>query len=186
MESGKQRLLLHTCCAPCSTSVIERLRSDFHLSAFFFNPNIHPREEYELRARQMREYARKAGMEFIEPKYDTERWFASTRGMETEPEGGKRCLVCYRLRLESTAEYAARSSYDYFTTTLSLSPHKNAQNINQIGREISQEYRIKYLEADFKKKDGFKRSLELSKTHDLIRQDYCGCIYSKQGKEKEA
>lgn len=184
MKSANPKILLHTCCAPCSTSVIERLRPDFHLSTYFYNPNIHPREEYELRARQMKEYARKLAVEFIEPEYDPEHWLVLTRGLETEPEGGERCWVCYRLRLESTAEYAARKGYDYFATTLSVSPHKNAQKINQIGREASQKYRIKYLEADFKKGEGFKRSIELSKNQGLVRQDYCGCTYSKREREK--
>ncbi len=184
MKSGKPRILLHTCCAPCSTSAIERLRSEFHLTTFFYNPNIHPQEEYELRAQQMRKYAQKVEVDFIEPEYEQERWFALTRNMEMVPEGGERCWACYRLRLESTADYAVRSRYDYFTTTLSVSPHKNSQKINQIGREASEKYRIKYLEADFKKKEGFKRSVELSKSGGLVRQDYCGCIYSKSAKGK--
>ncbi len=184
MKSGKPKMLLHACCAPCSTSVIERLRSEFHLTTYFYNPNIHPREEYELRTRQMKEYAQKVEVEFIEPEYEQERWFALTQNMEMVPEGGERCRACYRLRLETTADYGARRGYDYFATTLSVSPHKNAQKINQIGRKASQKYRIKYLETDFKKREGFKRSVELSKSQGLFRQDYCGCIYSRREREK--
>lgn len=175
------KLLLHICCAPCSTAVIEGLSSDYNVTGFFYNPNIHPKEEYELRLGEMQRFSEKVGFDFIESPRDPERWFELTRGLKHEPEGGERCRVCFRMRLEETARTAKEGGFDIFTTTLSVSPHKNAGVINSIGRELGERYDVSFLPADFKKKDGFKRSVEHSKKHGLSRQNYCGCVYSKEG-----
>jgi predicted adenine nucleotide alpha hydrolase (AANH) superfamily ATPase len=172
------RLLLHICCAPCSTEVTRRLASDYEITGFFYNPNIHPREEYGVRLTEHERFSKEIGINYIEGDYDPETWFERTRGFENEPEGGKRCQACFALRLEETAKLAEEKGFDVFTTTLTLSPHKNARLINSIGKRIGQDYGVRFLFADFKKKDGFKHSLDLSREHNLRRQNYCGCVYS--------
>ncbi|MFH1773410.1 MAG: epoxyqueuosine reductase QueH [Methanobacteriota archaeon] len=169
----KPKLLLHVCCAPCSTHVIETLK-EFDIVAYFYNPNIHPAEEYKLRLKNLK----KLGVTFVEGKYDVDAWFRATRGYENEPEGGARCEICYRLRMGETAMFAKKKGYDYFATTLTISPHKSARAINSIGEELSKKYGVKFYSADFKKKNGFKKSVELSKKYELYRQRYCGCVFS--------
>jgi predicted adenine nucleotide alpha hydrolase (AANH) superfamily ATPase len=180
MTGAKKRLLLHVCCGPCSTHVIEVLRPEFEVSTYFYNPNIHPIEEYELRLEAMRKVSQMAGVPLVEGEYEVEHWFRSTKGFETEREGGKRCSVCFRLRLEKTAVFARNVGYQYYATTLTVSPHKDARIINETGIELQKRYGIDFYEADFKKKDGFKRSCQLSKEYQLYRQHYCGCVFSSQ------
>ena len=175
----KKRLLLHTCCAPCSPHVVELLRSTFEVSAFFYNPNIHPLEEYQVRLEEMKKFLRTISVELIVGDYDADQWFRLVEGLEQEQEGGKRCELCYRMRLERTALTAQTKGFQYFATTLTVSPHKNAKIINRIGREIKSNPDVIFYEADFKKRDGFKKSCELSERHGFYRQNYCGCIYSK-------
>jgi predicted adenine nucleotide alpha hydrolase (AANH) superfamily ATPase len=176
----KPRILVHICCAPDSLFVMDLLSKDFAVSAFFYNPNIHPHEEYILRLEETRKVARTLGFEIIEGPYDDIRWFQITSKFKDEPEKGRRCDVCYAIRLEKTAEKAAAGRFDMFTTVMSLSPWKKAEVMNKIGRMFGQRFKIGFLAANFKKKDGFKKSTELSKRHNLYRQEYCGCIYSKR------
>ena len=178
----KKRLLLHTCCAPCSPHVIELLREEFEVGAFFYNPNIYPLEEYKLRLEEMRRFLGEISVKLIVGDYDADQWFGMVKGMEQEKEGGRRCKLCYRMRLGKTAFMAHSNGFQYFATTLTVSPHKNAQIINQIGREIKGNADVAFYAADFKKRDGFKKSCELSDRHGLYRQNYCGCIYSKEKK----
>lgn len=186
-------LLLHACCAPCSSYVLEYLSSIFNITLLYFNPNISPKEEYDLRADEIKRISGKFPnkIEYIICDYSPERFFEISKGLEKEPEGGERCEKCYRLRLEESAKIAKNGGFDYFTTTLSISPHKNAQMLNSIGKELSETYDLPYLFSDFKKKNGYKRSCELSEEFGLYRQAYCGCIYSKiesenRTKEKNA
>lgn len=177
-------LLLHACCAPCSSSVLERLSSFFEITIYYYNPNISPYEEYGKRIREIERFIKDFPavhpIHFLEGKYDNNRFEDIARGLEKEKEGGARCSKCYYLRLEDTARVAKQHNFDYFTTTLSVSPYKNADKLNQIGRFLEKEYDVLYLVSDFKKKDGYKRSIELSREYNLYRQDYCGCIYSKR------
>lgn len=173
-------MLLHTCCAPCSTHVLEVLRRAFDLSLYFYDPNIHPKEEYEMRRDEMKSYSKRFGIPFAEGPYDIESWFVVVRGHEKDREGGERCFACYEMRMREAARFAMENRFDYFGTVLSVSPHKNAERINEIGKKLSRELGIKYLEADFKKRDGFKKSVSLSKEHGLYRQDYCGCVFSRR------
>ena len=179
---NKKKLLLHTCCAPCSPHVVDLLRGEFAVSAFFYNPNIYPLKEYELRLNEIKEFLRALSVELIVGEYDSGQWFGRVDGMEHEKEGGRRCRVCFRMRLQKTALVAQERGFHYFTTTLSVSPHKNAQIINKIGSDIQGTGDVAFYEADFKKGDGFKKSCELSKKHGFYRQNYCGCIYSKKQK----
>ena len=179
---NKKKLLLHTCCAPCSPHVVDLLSREFEVAAFFYNPNIYPLKEYELRLNEIKEFLQALSVELIVGEYAADQWFARVEGMEQEKEGGRRCQVCFRMRLEKTALVAKERGFDCFTTTLSVSPHKNAQIINQIGREIQGTGDVAFYEADFKKRDGFKKSCELSKKLGFYRQNYCGCIYSKEQK----
>ncbi|HEX9027390.1 MAG TPA: epoxyqueuosine reductase QueH [Clostridium sp.] len=176
-------LLLHSCCAPCSSYVLEYLSKYFKISILFYNPNIYPMEEYSRRVAEQKGLISslkvKNEIRFIEGRYDTENFYNISKGLEEEKEGGSRCFKCYELRLKETAIIANEEEYDYFTTTLSISPHKNAQKLNEIGENLSQEYNVKYLYSDFKKKEGYKRSIELSNEYNLYRQDYCGCVFSK-------
>lgn len=176
-------LLLHSCCAPCSSYVLEYLSEYFNITVFYYNPNISPAEEFSKRAREQKrlisEMPLKNKVSFTEGKYDCERFYEISKGLEHVKEGGERCFKCYRLRLEETAKAAKNGGFNYFTTTLSISPLKNAQILNAIGRELSEIYAVPYLFSDFKKKEGYKRSCELSKTYSLYRQNYCGCVYSK-------
>ncbi|MBU2590440.1 MAG: epoxyqueuosine reductase QueH [Nitrospinota bacterium] len=174
------KMLLHICCAPCSTSVIERLRGEYDITLFFYNPNVEPLEEYQERLEETRRFAAEIGVEMIEAEYDNVAWCEAVKGYEDEPEKGKRCPICFDIRLKKTAEYAAQNGFDLFTTTLSVSSHKDHLVINQIGQEAGEELGVKFYQANFKKGEGFKRSLDLSKVHCLRRQNYCGCIFSKR------
>ena len=177
----RPRLLLHSCCGPCSSAVIERLAPYFDLTVFYFNPNIHPADEYQKRLETQAALVKAmGGAVLIAGAYRPERFFEAVKGLEEEPEGGERCTVCFRLRLEETARRAAEGGFDYFCTTLSVSPHKDADRLNAICRELAEQYGVAALPADFKKKDGYKRSLELSKAYGLYRQNDCGCVFSKR------
>ena len=183
-RSGKKpRLLLHICCAPCSSYVLEYLSEYFDITLFFYNPNITSENEYNYRIdeakRLIAEMPLTGKVDFVPARYDISEFFAIAKGFENEPEGGERCFRCYELRLCETAVFAAENGFDYFTTTLSISPYKNADKLNSIGESLSEKYGVKYLFSDFKKKNGYKRSIELSQEYNLYRQDYCGCIYSK-------
>lgn len=182
----RPRLLLHVCCAPCSSYVLEYLAHRFAITLYFYNPNIAPEEEYDFRYRELVRFVEECGytdIKIIRADYDPEEFNAIAAGLEKEPEGGARCYRCYWLRLRKAAEAAKEGQYDYFTTTLSISPHKNAQWLNQIGLTLGEEYGIPYLCSDFKKKGGYQRSIVLSREHNLYRQNYCGCIYSKNESE---
>lgn len=187
-EGRTPRLFLHSCCAPCSSYVLEYLSRYFEITVFFYNPNISPAEEYEKRVEEIRRMI--GEMEFVHPvklvegEYDPQVFFRMAKGMEHIPEGGERCFGCYRLRMEEAARLAKEGNYDYFTTTLSISPLKNAQKINEIGEELAEIYQVSHLPSDFKKKNGYKRSIELSGEYELYRQDYCGCVFSKLEREE--
>lgn len=178
-------LLLHACCAPCSSYVLEYLSAYFDITLYFYNPNISPQKEYVYRLDELSRLVSETDStaKIVAGEYEPERFFAIARGREAEPEGGERCFACYRLRLSASGEYAAKNGFDYFTTTLSISPYKNAEKLNEIGKEISEVYGVDYLFSDFKKKNGYKRSIELSRLYGLYRQDYCGCIFSRLAKE---
>lgn len=181
-------LLLHSCCAPCSSYVLKYLSEYFKITLLYFNPNIFPEEEYcrrvEEQKRLIRELPVRNPIEFIEGSYEPKEFFEAVKGLEHEPEGGKRCMVCYEMRLREAAIYAAKGGFDYFTTTLSISPLKNAEKINEIGSRLGMEYGVVHLPSDFKKKNGYKQSVELSKEYNLYRQNFCGCIYSKAETER--
>lgn len=185
IEETNQRpkLLLHSCCAPCSSYVLEYLTTYFDITIFYYNPNISPKKEFLFRAEEQQKLIEKMPLptpvSFLLGEYDSESFFTLAKGHEMEPEGGPRCKACYTLRLRKTAEEAKHRGFDYFTTTLSISPHKDAQALNQIGKQLAEEYDIPYLFSDFKKRDGYRRSCQLSKIYNLYRQDYCGCSYSK-------
>ena len=198
LEKNK-RLLLHSCCAPCSSYVLEYLREYFDITVFYYNPNISEDEEYRKRVleqkRLIEEYNRQVEtgdfenmhstfaahkIQIIEGDYEPECFYEMARGLEQCPEGGERCFRCYELRLRKTACLAAEKKFDYFTTTLTISPLKNAQKLNEIGERLAEEYKIPFLPSDFKKKDGYKRSIELSGQFGLYRQNYCGCVYSRR------
>ena len=178
------KLLLHACCAPCSSYCIEYLSEYFEITIFYYNPNIDKVEEYNYRLSELKrfisEFKTKYPVHLIDIGYHKEEFINIAKGLEDEPEKGARCLKCYRLRLEKSFQYAKEKKFDYITTTLTLSPHKNSQVINEIGRELENQYHVAYLYSDFKKRDGYKRSVELSHTYNLYRQDYCGCEYSKK------
>ncbi len=182
-------LLLHSCCAPCSSYVLEYLSAYFRITVFYYNPNIYPDEEYRHRVEEQQRFIAALPamnpISFIEGAFDKERFYAMSRGKEQLPEGGERCFGCYELRLRETAELALRLGFDYFTTTLSISPLKNAAKLNEIGERLAQEYGLRYLTSDFKKRDGYKRSTELSRTYGMYRQDYCGCVFSRAQREAE-
>ncbi len=178
------KLLLHSCCAPCSSYVLEYLSQYFSITVFYYNPNIDSGEEYAKRVAELERFV--AEFPAVHPinvvvgEYRPESFYSAVKGLETEPEGGARCEVCFRLRLEEAARLAAELKADYFTTTLSISPLKNAQLLNELGAEYSGIYKVPYLYSDFKKKAGYLRSIELSKEYNLYRQDYCGCVFSKR------
>lgn len=178
----KPKILVHICCAPDALYVLGLLQTDYEVTGYFYNPNIHPPEEYGLRLEEARKVARILNADLIEEIYDDERWFKTTQKFKDEPEKGRRCDVCYALRLEKTARKASESGFDMFTTVMSLSPLKKADVINRIGKMFARRHRIDFLEANFKKQDGFKKSVELSHSHSLYRQNYCGCIYSQRNK----
>ncbi len=185
LESEKKTatLLLHSCCAPCSSYVLEYLSQYFKITDFFYNPNIDPESEYTKRIVELQRLIDSMPMKhpvsFLAGPYDRDKFYAMAQGLEKVKEGGERCFRCYELRLREAARLAAEGGYDYFTTTLSISPHKNAVKLNEIGNRLGEEYGVAYLPSDFKKKNGFKRSIELSAKYNLYRQNYCGCIFSK-------
>lgn len=206
-------LLLHSCCAPCSSYVLQYLSRYFQITVFYYNPNIYPPEEYRKRVKEQEDFIkrfserarkeRENGMQqlsgnslgevlsvihpisFIEGKFEQDRFYETVRGLENLPEGGERCFQCYELRLREAAGYAKQMKMDFFTTTLSISPLKNAEKLNEIGEKLAEEYGISYLCSDFKKKDGYKQSVALSKEYGMYRQDYCGCVFSKQEREQQ-
>lgn len=183
------KLLLHSCCAPCSSYCLELLSQYFEVTVFYYNPNIYPPEEYTMRVaeqdRFIQNFPAKHTISFVEGTYDTERFYAMAKGMEQLKEGGERCFACYELRLKEAAEYAKANDFDFFTTTLSISPLKNAEKLNEIGKKLEEEYGIQYLYSDFKKQNGYKRSTEISNEYDMYRQYYCGCVYSKKQRDDE-
>ena len=183
-EQKVPTLLLHSCCAPCSSYVLEYLSHFFSITVFYYNPNISPKEEYEHRVEEIRRLI--GEMEFVHPvkfvegRYEPKEFFDMAKGLEDVPEGGERCFRCYRLRMEEAAKLAKEGGYDYFATTLTISPLKNAGKLNEIGEELEGIYKVSHLPSDFKKKNGYKRSIELSHEHGLYRQNYCGCVFSKR------
>lgn len=181
-------LLLHSCCAPCSSATLERLSNYFKITIFYYNPNITDQNEYQKRVEEQKKFISlipsKYEIKFIEGNYDPQIYFDTVKGYEHLKEGSERCFRCYRFRLLETAKTAKELGFDYFTTTLSISPYKNSKVLNEIGYELEKEIGINYLCADFKKKNGYKRSIELSKQYNLYRQDYCGCLFSKKEREE--
>ena len=177
----RKKLLLQCCCGPCSGYVLEYLTKYFDIAVLFYNPNIQPREEYEKRLFWMREVLSKypESVKIIECAYDGDKFVSAAKGLEKEPEGGERCTECFRLRLRETARFAKFEGFDYFCTTLSVSPHKDEMRLNDIGLELEKEFGVKWLPSDFKKRDGYKRSTQLAREYGLYRQDYCGCLFSK-------
>ncbi len=184
LEGKRPRLLLHACCAPCSSAVLERVRPYFDVTLYYFDPNIHPEEEYVKRGRELEKLLRLSGAEDVKllwGEYDPRTFFDAAKGLEGEPEGGARCGACFRLRLSATAELARKGGYDYFCSTLTVSPHKNAPLINEIGEALAGKYGLPWLPSDFKKRDGYLRSIRLSREYGLYRQCYCGCVFSDPG-----
>jgi predicted adenine nucleotide alpha hydrolase (AANH) superfamily ATPase len=181
-EEKAPTLFLHSCCAPCSSYVLEYLSQHFRITLFYYNPNIYPQEEYNKRvAEQEKLISRlqtKHPVALVTGEYDTSRFYAITKGLEKEPEGGLRCFACYELRMEEAAKIAKLEGFDYFATTLSISPLKNAQKINETGEKLGEKYGIKHLPSDFKKRGGYLRSIRLAKEYDIYRQNYCGCVFS--------
>lgn len=188
-EEKVPKLLMHSCCAPCSSYCLSYLAEYFHITIYYYNPNITEQAEYQKRVKEQQrllgELPVKYPISFVEGPYEPEVFLAMAKGMEQLPEGGGRCFACYELRQRKAAEYAKEHHFDYFTTTLSVSPHKNAPKLNEIGLRMAQEYGIPYLVSDFKKKGGYLKSIELSAEYHLYRQDYCGCVYSKAARERE-
>lgn len=189
LGSTAPSLLLHTCCAPCSSYCIEYLSNYFKITVLYYNPNIYPESEYIYRkSEQIRligEMKTKYPVSFIDCDFESDKFYSAVKGLENCREGGERCFVCYRLRLEKAARIASEKGFDYFTTSLTISPLKNAKKINEIGEELATEYHVKFLPSDFKKKEGYKRSIILSKEFNLYRQNYCGCVFSKGKTEKQ-
>lgn len=180
----KHSILLHSCCAPCSSHVISVLKDYFDITIFYYNPNISPIQEYEKRKQEQINFIKQldCGIKIMDCDYDNDVYEECIKGLENEKEGGARCLKCFRLRLEKTAKLASINNFDYFCTTLTVSPYKNSQVINSIGKELMNIYNVKWLYSDFKKEEGYKHSIVLSKQYNLYRQDYCGCIYSIRNK----
>lgn len=182
-------LFLHSCCAPCSSYCLEYLSDYFRITVFYYNPNIYPEKEYDKRVEEQKHFIErlpaKYPISFVEGHYDKERFYEMAKGLENIKEGGERCFLCYELRLRESAEMARRMRMDYFTTTLSISPLKNAAKLNEIGDRLAAEYGVKYLNSDFKKKNGYKRSVELSEEYGMYRQYYCGCVFSKKQRDEE-
>jgi len=190
-----KKILLHVCCAPCAIYVVKRLQEEnFEVTMFFYNPNIQPEAEYQRRKGEVERLSAKLDLDLITSPYKTEEWLSKVSGLEYEPEGGKRCRVCYDLRLSDTARYASLNGFDFFATTMTISPHKPAKVVNLVGREVTERInqeveqgktpgkKIEFLEADWKKHDGFKKACEMSHAEGFYRQDYCGCLYSKRNK----
>lgn len=187
LESFKEKktILLHSCCGPCSTAVIERLKDYFKITILYYNPNIEPKEEYIKRKEEQIRYIKESGssISFMDCDYDHASFLEASKGLEQEREGGARCSKCYYLRLKKTRDLALLNHFDYFGTTLTVSPYKNAQTINEIGKSLENE-KIHFLYSDFKKKDGYKNSILLSKQYNLYRQEYCGCLFGKNANQK--
>ena len=188
-EGTVPKLLLHSCCAPCSSYVLEYLSNSFEITVFYYNPNIFPENEYTKRILEQQtlisDMKVKHPVSFLAGNYDRNRFFQIAEGLEHLREGGERCFKCYELRLEEAAKIASDAGFDYFTTTLSISPLKNADKLNEIGTRLADKYGVNYLQSDFKKKNGYKRSIELSSEYGLYRQDYCGCEYSYRDRQKQ-
>ena len=188
-EGKVPRLLLHSCCAPCSSYVLEYLSDYFEITVFYYNPNIFPESEYTKRILEQQMLIQdmnvKHPVSFLAGSYERERFYEIAKGLEHLKEGGDRCFKCYELRLEEAAKIATEGEFDYFTTTLSISPMKNAEKLNEIGNEVGAKYGVSYLQSDFKKKNGYKRSIELSKEFGLYRQDYCGYEFSFRDRQRE-
>ncbi len=191
-EQRVPRLLLHSCCAPCSSYVLEYLSQYFEITVYYYNPNLYPDTEFAKRSKEQQrligEMEVRHPVSFVEGAFDKERFYQAASGLEEVPEGGERCFRCYELRLSEAAKLAREGGFDYFTTTLSISPLKNARKLNEIGEKLAAEHGVAYLVSDFKKRDGYRRSVELSKEYGLYRQDYCGCEFSwreRDGRAKE-
>ena len=188
--NGKPKLLLHACCGPCSSYVMEYLASVFDITVLYYNPNIYPQDEYQRRLKELKDFlprfppAVENKVRLVEMNYDPQEFYTAVQGLEQEPEKGGRCTVCYRLRMERAAQYAKAHGFVWFTTTLSVSPLKDPIRINQIGEELAAQYGLRHLPSEFKKRDGYKRSLELSREYGLYRQDYCGCEFSARARGK--
>ena len=184
----RPRLLLHACCGPCSSAVLERLCRYFDITVLYYNPNTWPAEEYHRRGEELERFVAAAhplGVTVVEDRYDPQEFYSAVAGLENEPERGSRCTVCYRLRLEQAARYAADHGFDWYCTTLSISPMKDPVRLNELGTELGRQYGVPFLPSEFRKKDGYKRSLQLSAEYGLYRQDYCGCVFSKREREKQ-
>ena len=185
---NKPKLLLHSCCAPCSSYVLEYLSKHFDITVLYYNPNIYPEKEYFFRENEQERFINEVfsnDVKFKKEEYNPDEFYTAVKGLEGIKEGGERCFKCYLLRLEKTAQVAKENNFDFFTTTLSISPYKNAEKLNEIGEALSGKYGVKYLVSDFKKKNGYKRSTELSREYNIYRQDYCGCVFSKAEREAE-
>ena len=188
-EERVPSVLLHSCCAPCSSYCIEYLSQYFRVTVFYYNPNIYPDSEYYHRVKEQQEFINrfpaKYPVGFIEGDFDTQEFYKAAKGLEQEPERGARCTECFKLRLGRTAEVASEKRFDYFTSTLTISPMKDAALLNQIGSEMGEVHKVKWLPSDFKKKNGYLRSCELSREYGIYRQDYCGCVFSYNERQKE-
>ena len=180
-----EKMLLHSCCGPCSTVCIERLKEKYDLTIFYYNPNIEPKEEYEKRKEEQKKVCNYFEIPFVDFDYDNKLWHKAVKGLETEPEGGARCEKCFFFRLLKTAKFAKENDFDVFSTTLTVSPYKNTTIVNRAGKEVSEKEGIQFLEESFKKKDGYLRSVALAKDLDLYRQHYCGCMFAKIIQDKQ-
>ena len=187
LNGKKPSLLLHACCAPCSSYVLEYLNEFFDITLYFYNPNIYPHSEFSFRAVELKRLVEemKLDVKIVVEEYENDKFEEIAKPYSDMPEGFTRCFNCYKLRLEKSVKYAKENNFDYITTTLSISPHKNAAKLNEIGGQLAEEYGVEYLYSDFKKKNGYKRSCELSEQYNLYRQNYCGCVYSKMCNEKK-
>jgi predicted adenine nucleotide alpha hydrolase (AANH) superfamily ATPase len=181
---NREKLLLVTCCAPCTPYIIEQLKEKFALTIYFYNPNIHPEEEYQMRKLEMEGYAASLGLPFIEGDYDVKRWQDMTEGLHHEPEGGFRCEICFSMRINRACQFASENGFKIFATTFALSPYKHKQMIYKLCRNYASDYGLKFLDFDFRKHDGFKMSMQMSKRMDFYMQHYCGCMYSLQETEE--
>ena len=187
LDGTRPRLLLHACCGPCSSAVLEQLCQYFEITVLYYNPNTWPAEEYHRRGEELKKFVAAAhplGVTVVEDHYDPQEFYSAVTGLENEPERGSRCTVCYRLRLEQAARYAADHGFDWYCTTLSISPMKDPVRLNELGTELGRQYGVPFLPSEFRKKDGYKRSLQLSAEYGLYRQDYCGCVFSKKERER--
>jgi len=182
---GRQKILLHVCCAPCSPYVFEQLQEEYDVTLYFYNPNIHPKAEYDRRLGELEKWTESAGAALVVDDYEDLQWKMATVGLEDEPERGARCEVCFDVRLSKTAERAARDNYDLFGCVLTVSPHKKSQTVNAIGRMVAEDHDVLFLEKDWKKKDGYKKTTRLARELDFYRQDYCGCNHSLAAKQKQ-